>query len=361
MRRKIIGIAFLILTCAFCFQAFAQGPKKGKKAMGSSSKSIETHLILQPRFQAFDNSKTGVSGSEFYIRVAKLAVKGQVSENVSYFVGLLTNNLGKAGNTEIDVQLSDAWMEYTASEMLKLDVGMMKLPFTRHMQQNVKRIHGMDFHNFFMVNTGAYMHRDIGIMARGLLANRKVDYRVALTNGKPHDNTKTGDKHFRGVARIGYNFFDAEEDLFVAGTYLGKKKILTCGISLDVEPGVGGVNNNSMHKSYAFDAFADIPIDDNGVVANFNYIKMNEGTDRVKGFGVWGDLGYRIQKVEPLVAIEYYKPDKGDKGKRLAILPGINLWLDGYSTNVKAEFGLTKMNDAPKWDKTFLIQTQIAY
>jgi len=198
-------------------------------------------------------------------------------------------------------------------------------------------------------------------MGRGLVLNNKIDYRLAMVNGKEEAGVLGGDKHQRYVGRLSYNVFDAEPEMYLVGTYLGKRKILTLGVSMDVEPGVGGSDGKSLHKRIVIDALADIPMGKNGVVATFNYYIFNEGTMRPKGTGLWCDLGYRIEKVEPLVAIEWYKPDSGDKGKLLAILPGINYWIKGYEANIKTEFGWTKRNNAEEWDKTIIIQSQIGF
>lgn len=367
MKKRLVGLTIFLLTLVISSSLFAQAKKRAKdfalKKSTANSKSFKTCLILQPRFYWFDSQskKSKSSGSEFYIRLARFTLRGQVSNKINFFFGLINKDFGRAGDNTVSAILRDAWIEYDFSEAFKINAGLMKLPYSRHMQQNFKRLHGLDFHGFFLANTGIFNHRDIGIALRGLLAKQKIDYRLGVVNGEQIAGKIGGDKHLRYVGRLGFNVFEAEPEYFWAGTYLGKRKVLSFGVSFDMEPGVGGSDGKSLYHGFAIDAFADIPVGHNGIVASLNAYKFNEGTARMKGSGLWGDLGYRIKKIEPLIGIEWYKPESGDKGKRVAILPGLNYWINGYSANVKAEFGLVKLNNAEKWDKTFIVQSQLAF
>lgn len=352
MYRRIF--ALIVLSLMFMsLDVFAQAQKAP-----AINKSIKTCVYIQPQFYTFDSQKSQSDGAEFFIRRAKFVFKGQLNKNIKLLVGLLSKNFGRAGDTKVNTELKDAWIEYGFSKALKLNVGLIKLPFSRHTQQAGRTLHGLDYHSSFLVNTGIYGHRDMGMVARGLLLKNKIDYRLALVNGKV--DASGADKHLRHVGRLGFNFFDAEPEYFWAGTYLGKRKVLSFGVSWDLEPGVGGSNGTSLHRRIAFDALADIPMGENGVVATFNFYHFNEGTKRPKGKGLWADLGYRIKKIEPLIALEWYQPDSGDKGKRLAILPGLNYWIKGHAANIKAEFGLIKLDGADEWDKAFTLQSQLA-
>lgn len=366
MKMRIMSLIILLLTLCISSNSFTQEKKRtkvpdGRKGAIVKSKSLRTCFILQPRLYSFDLQNGKTTGSEFYIRLAKLAFRGQLSKDIKFFFGIVTKNLGLAGDNTVNASLKDAWIEYHFSKALKVNVGLIKLFFSRHMHQNFRRLHGLDFHGYFLANTGKFQHRDIGVMLRGSLANDKIDYRLALANGKQITGKLGGDKHLRYVGRLGYNVFEAEPEYFFAGTYLGQKKVLSFGVSFDMEPGIGGSDAKSLYHGFAFDAFADIPMGPNGIIATLNVYKFNEGTTRKKGIGLWGDLGYRINKIEPLIALEWYKPESGDKGKRTGILPGINYWINGYSANIKAEFGLVKLNNADEWDKTFIVQSQIAF
>lgn len=106
-------------------------------------------------------------------------------------------------------------------------------------------------------------------MVRGLLLDNQVDVRLAIVDGIeynkeviPPDTTvlTNEDDMPRFVGRIDYNVFDPEPGYFWAGTYLGKKKVLSFGLSFDLQPGVGGDEGDELYYAFAFDAFADIPM-----------------------------------------------------------------------------------------------------
>ena len=92
--------------------------------------------------------------------------------------------------------------------------------------------------------------RDMGVMIRGFLFKKQLDYRIAMTNGVtngvtvaathgPGGHRRTAEcPRFSG--RLAYNVFDAEEGFFLGGTYLGKKKVLSVGFAYDYQPGVFG-------------------------------------------------------------------------------------------------------------------------
>lgn len=302
--------------------------------------------------------------TDFYLRRVRLLFTGQITPKIKFFIGTLNGDMGKDGNMTSRTMIADAWMEFTLSESLTINAGLLKLPFSRHMQQTGAKLHGLDFHGAFLKRYGGIGHRDFGVMARGLLFNKKLDYRIALVDGLeyapgvPAVNKKD---NLRIVGRLGYNVFDAEPGYFLAGSYLGTKKVLSFGVSFDLQPGVGGNTRDDLYSAIAFDAFADIPMGENGIVSTLNIYSFGAGGMVPKGSGMWIDFGYRIKKIEPLIALEFYSPANGNAGKRNTILGGINWWIHGHNANIKFQFGTEKLNGADKWTKTATIQGQIFF
>jgi len=199
----------------------------------------------------------------------------------------------------------------------------------------------------------------------------KMDYRVALLDGIeyiPRDPDATTpvepinkNDNLRLVGRVAYNVFDPEPGYFWAGTYLGAQKILTFGVSFDIQPGVGGEDGESLYSAFAFDAFADIPMGKNGIVSTLNFYSFSAGGAIPEGHGLWADFGYRFDKIEPLIAFEWYFPSEGDAGKRSAILAGLNWWIHGHNVNIKFQFGTEKVNGVDDWANTAIIQGQLLF
>lgn len=138
--------------------------------------------------------------------------------------------------------------------------------------------------------------------------------------------------------------------------FLGKKKVLSFGASFDIQPGVGGDEGDEL-----FYAFADIPMGENGIASTLNAYYFSPDGIIPEGFGLWGDFGYRMKKIESLIAFEWYKPDEGDQGKRQAVLGGLNWWIYGHNVNIKLQFGVDKLNGADEWTKTAIVQSQVFF
>ena len=360
---------FAILAAAVCLLCFTADARAAKIKI-SDSAFLDIHGYMQNWLHMpFDQGPS--FKTDFYLRRVRLLFSGQIAPNVNFFIGTLNGDMGKNGDMSSRTLIADAWMEFVIGDYLKINAGLLKLPFSRHMQQTGAKLHGLDFHGSCLKRYGGIGHRDMGIMARGLLSNKKIDYRIALLDGReyapgnpdatpPKPDTNKNDS-LRLVGRVGYNVFDAEPGFFWAGTYLGTKKILTFGASFDIQSGVGGENGDELYSAFSFDAFADIPMGKNGIVGTLNFYSFGAGGMVPKGHGLWADFGYRIDKIEPLIAFEWYSPNEGNAGKQRAILGGLNWWVHGHNVNIKFQFGAENLNGADEWTKTAVIQGQLFF
>ena len=361
MKKLISIVAFVVFLVCFTANAGAA------KITISDDAFLDIHGFVQGwLYMPIDHEgKEPAIISDFYLKRVRLLFGGQIAPNVKFFIGTLNGDMGKDGNMSSRTLIADAWVEYIISDRLKVNAGLLKLPFSRHMQQSGAKLHGLDFHGSFLKRSGvAIGHRDMGVMIRGLSSNKQIDYRLAVVDGKeyvPGDPSTNEDDMPRFVGRIGYNAFDPEPGYFWAGTYLGKKKVLSFGASFDLQPGVGGDEGDELFYAFALDAFADIPKGENGIVSTLNAYFFGPGGIIPEGCGLWGDFGYRIKKIEPLVAFEWYEPNEGDTGKRQAILGGLNCWTHGHNVNVKFQLGINKLNGADEWTKTAIVQSQVFF
>ena len=180
----------------------------------------------------------------------------------------------------------------------------------------------------------------------------------------------TGDEVDEGTTEtIRGQVADADNSLYNASTYLGKKKVINLGVGFDVEPGyVDSEGNDMTHMSFAFDGIIDIPMDDNGLVVNFAALQYGEGSAVGKGMGGWLDAGYRIGNIEPLVGYDTYMYDDDFFGEEKAdykrILGGVNWWMKGHMSNLKAQVSLLDITNADgdqEWKPSVVIQSQAAF
>ncbi|MBU1433153.1 OprO/OprP family phosphate-selective porin [Myxococcota bacterium] len=367
-------------------------------------KTLKIIGIVQPRMDMnLDSTPVAGSGDEkgpvttdFYIRRFRLITEANIHKNIQVRFNLHSNDIGLPGKYNPAMFVGDAYIEYKASKNLLINFGILKLPFLRHMMQGAAGLHGMDFHGFILKEPAGVKgamtnlpHRDNGIMFRGLLANKKIDYRIAIVDGWEYnpgvaagaDGSGGAPAHNeedmpRMVGRIAYNLFDATPEYYLAGTYLGKKKVVSFGVSFDLQPGVGGDDGKKMYSAFGGDLLVDLPMGKNGLTLTGNFGKFGEGGPMPGdkgGMGMWADLGYRIGKIEPLFAFEQYIPDneeeKNHKGEHQAMLFGLNYWAKGHAFNIKAQFGMVKdgvgTGDGEefegKFKKHLFIQSQVRF
>ncbi len=312
---------------------------------------------MQPwAYLPIDTEEGGVT-PDLYLRRAFFFVNGKPSEKTSFFFGGMATNLGKAGEPNLTFNVIDAWFEYNHSTAFNLDVGFFRVPFTRHHLVAGSKLHGLDFHTAFIKQSGIASLRDVGIQARGLVMDEHLEYRVAVMDG---GEPNTINAVPRLMARATYHVFDADKGLKVWASHQGQKKMLSFAGAVDLEPSAGA-DGDELSWSAAFDALADLPMGDNGIVATATYQIHGPNGSMPEGMGCWGDLGYRIGKIEPLVATEWYQPSEGDTGQLLAMMGGVNWWARGHKANVKLQGGASQVDGSDSWSPEVILQGQFAF
>jgi hypothetical protein len=78
--------------------------------------------------------------------------------------------------------------------------------------------------------TDSRVGRDYGVRLRGYVLDEKLEYRFGVYQGQRGTDSTNG---FRYAGRLAYNFFDPVKGYYYAGTSLGKKHILSVGVSAD--------------------------------------------------------------------------------------------------------------------------------
>jgi hypothetical protein len=84
-----------------------------------------------------------------------------------------------------------------------------------------------------------------------------------------------------------------------------------------------------------------------------------------QGMGVLFDCGMQLGQFEPLVAVDWFKPEgaKDLDGAMLGAHLGLNYWLKGHNVNIKADLGLIKAagKELGHADRVGLLQTQLLF
>jgi len=306
-------------------------------------------------YAGIDTEEGGVA-PDLYLRRAYVIVNGQPTKKTTWYFAALASNLGKAGDpATLAVNVSDAWFEYKHADAFILTTGVFRVPISHQELVGGSSIHGLDFHSAFVTQPTPISMRDVGVQARGYLLDQHVEYRLALFDGSEPNPLNAPP---RVVARACWHALDADTGLTVKGAYLGKKKMLDIGASFDLEPVTAA---EELAWAAAADVFADVPLGENGITATAEF--QLHGPDGVipEGMGAWGDVGYRIRKVEPLVAAEWYQPAEGDAGQRLALMGGVNWWIREHDATLKLQGGATQKDGADTWAPEIIVQGQVVF
>jgi len=379
------------LTVSFLAAALALAALPGSARAAVDLKVSDDYFVklgflTQPWVQLTSDpsSKTDLA-SDFYIRRTRVILSGQVSKWVSFFMETDIPDWGKGGKWTPSLFVQDVFVTGEFGEQFKLDVGMILPPFVHQLRQGAGNLHTLDYHTALAKWMTGKVWRDTGVEARGLLFDRKLDYRVSITNGVvgPVDDIP------RFTGRLAYNVFDAEEGFFLGGTYLGAKRVLSIGAAFDVQP--DAIDGGGTYYAFGGDVFWDLPMNDgdrlsgqidfvyyNGVAGKKGRVDaqnqpvMNGGAQIMDdvmldttGMGLLFDIGYAFGAWEPVIAVDWYKPKDASelKDQFLGLHVGLNWWFQGHAANLKFDAGLIKDAGEEFGDaaRVFTIQTQLLF
>jgi hypothetical protein len=380
--------------------ALASAPADALVTVHESDKAtMKLGFMMQPQLHFTQHGTTEDGfGIDPYIRRARLMMYGKVGENVNFFMETDNPNFGKNGDWSGNSFIQDAFVEFNMGKPLKVDVGMLLLPFAHMSFQSATSLLTMDYHGGMIKYSTSKVWRDAGIMVRGSVANDKLDYRLAITNGvenqfgsyladdgtgtmveTPYAEALNPADLPRVTARVNFNAFDTEDGPGAGGFYydgiylkenengklISAKKVLSFGAAVDYQANAlyDADGETTRWMGVAADAFWDLPMGDkkhslNGQVDFFMY-NMGDGHAQ-NGMGVFGDIGYRVHRVQPLVSVEWFDWTEGDDLDWISAYGGVNWWYMGHTANVKLQAGGTKIGDG-EFGIAAALQSQLAF
>jgi len=357
----------------------------------NGSASLKVGLLLQPQYEAIGSADAQHSGTSnnLFIRRTRLLVGGTLFKNFEYFFDTDAPNLfhttpdGSGAKTSQGIVVQDAMATWKAYEdMVKFDAGYMLTPGAHNALQGAGTLLGLDYFSNSFRHTDVFnaqtqpVGRDAGIEIRGLLLDNHIEYRAGLFQGYRKPQTAppmgggTGDvasqNMFRFAGRIQINLLDAETGFFYAGTYLGKKKIVSVGGALDMQSG---------YHHWAVDGFADLPLGPGTLTAQVNFSKWNGNTflppnammaaPLPNQTAIMAEAGYRFDGIglAPIVKFEQLNFANSDAantrfGGGLGWFPyGHNINLKAFFTNINAK---PAMGDSHSYNQ-FQLQWQLYF
>ncbi|NLR62464.1 hypothetical protein HGH93_30510 [Chitinophaga polysaccharea] len=326
----------------------------------------------QTGFSAPSNDKTAKDWNKgFSVYRARVLVGGQLTKKASFFMETeIPSPIGIQSNGEKNVKVApiilDAQLEYTFNPAFQLIAGMQLVSNNRNGLQGAAGLMANDF-TFFQYPYNLFANsplqgnfgRDLGINARGFLANDKLEYRLGVFTGRNVD----GGAPLRTVGRVAYNFLDAEKDYYYAGTKLGNGKTLAWA---------AGVDAQANYYNLSTDVFFDHPLGNAGSItlnAAYQYMTGGTQTDSKYSFATlipkqnvqFLELGYYFKKskLQPWIRYENQdvnadaaqtgavKPANFDKLKSSTVMGGgLNYFFNGTGTNLRLSYTARTYNVA---------------
>jgi hypothetical protein len=337
-----------------------------KNDIGNGS-TLKVGLLIQPQFQSLGSTALDGNSYNLFIRRTRLLVAGTLFGAFDYFFDTDYPNLFLAANegptataaatttkATPGMNIQDAFITWKAlGDLLKVDAGYMLPPMAHNAVQGAGTLYSWDYFAFTFLSTAntllgssaSPVGRDLGVQLRGLLLDGHIEYRLGLFQGvrNPETPSALGDtattvganNFFRATGRIQINLLDAEPGFFYAGTYLGKKKILSLGLSGDTQ---------SSYHYLAGDIFADLPLGPGVFTAQVDVAHWTGGTfiPLAKETAVMGEAGYNFDAVHlsPIVHVEHLWGGTSPGGitsvDQTRAGGGLAFWPYGHTSNLKA-------------------------
>ena len=388
---------------AFCIVTLCRvaAPLAAVHFDGPGSTSLNLGFLVQPQLDvSIEPDGTPNQDVRFdpFLRRTRIYGFGQVTSNVSFFFQTDIPNVGRLGDWSPRLEMQDAFVEFDVHPAFVLDAGLVYTPFSHAGMQAAHNLLGVDYPSFAVQgpavllgpNGGEFRNnfngRDFGLMARGMLLDGHLEYRVALTQGvaKGLGNAPlTLNPHAwpRATGRLTYNFFEAEGSSDITGYFYGgshledredgalisPKRIVSVGGSASYQrQAVPTLTNTAAdYKGYDVDVFVDLPMMDGTQSLNgqVNFYYYDQATVFGPSIAVFSEAGYRFGRIQPTLGWEYlhYK-DSGIGGDTNYWHVGANYWIAGHVANVKLDAGARTVN-ARNNEVAFAarLETQVAF
>ena len=349
----------------------------------SDGSSMKLGILLQPQYSAVSSSTLDGMNHNIYLRRTRILLGGTLFGRIDYFIdtdypNLFLDNVNTApagmpatnAKATPGLNIQDAFATYKAlGDTLKVDVGYMLPPLAHNAVQGAGTLYGWDYFAYSFQQGNSFgssaspVGRDVGVQLRGLVLGGLLEYRAGLFQGLRQAATPTespGRNFFRTTARVQVNLFDPETGFFYAGSYLGTKKVLSFGASLDFQD----------HYYYvAGDVFADLPVGPGLLTGQLNVIHLDGGETLValpKQTAEMGEVGYGLPGLDlsPIVRFEHIgfsgasaNGTASSDSSRYGI--GAAYWARGHTVNLKLFYTRIAEDGAARGTNQINLQAQL--
>jgi hypothetical protein len=375
--------------------------------------NLELGFRLQTQFLSSTNSQADAEDDheeKFLLRRARIRLGGSVTKWVKFFiqVGSDSQEDGSVGDAEV----IDGFINLHLLEQAQIIMGEHMAPAGRqHLTSsaammaidrpgitNYNLTWGLDGGAVF--NTAVFddgnldlsgdgnVNRDIGATLFGSTSFSEkfhAKYYVGGYTGIQFMNNAEDKERVTG--RVQLNFFEPEPGYYNLSTYLGAKKTVAIGASIDHQQRIARdtiTNDNVNYMWYAIDAFADIPVGPGSITfeAGYSNLDLEDSTSlrdsasgppknakETEGKGFYVQSGYYFENLnlQPWALFErWYSDASDDVGSWSAWRAGVSYFIKGHNANIKVGFEQFRADEkiggtADKNIESFLIGFYVSY
>lgn len=310
-------------------------PATAQWQVGDDKTNVKFGILVQPRAEMIDGDDTA---QNLFFRRLRLIAGGKLNDKITFFIDTDVPNLGKgegAGGTKNagDIFFQDVALMYQYSPDQYVDAGMLLPALSHHGGQSAASQLATDYSPYAFLASGpttSRVGRDYGVRLRGYVAGDHLEYRAGVYQGVRGPGSSNS---LRFAGRLVYNVFEAEKGLFYGGTYLGKKKVLSFGASIDTQ---------EEYSTTAVDMYWDQPVGagGNAVVVQADWMN-HDGDTFLPSFPeqniliVEGGYYFGGSKLLPFVQYSTRDFDAATGVDEEKMLVGLGWMLDGHGRNVK--------------------------
>ena len=188
------------------------GKEKSLALGGFVHANFESGSAPDARFAGLNN--------RFLLRRARLFVTGTFAENIAFKLESDFGNNSIAAKTGLSGQLTDAYLSWTKYPAASLRLGQFKTPFGYEQLAADTKIYTIERS---LPNDSLTLGRQVGAMAYGDVADKRVSYSVAAYNGTGANVSSNDNQKFLWVARVSGTLLEAQ--------MAGKKVKVTSGMN----------------------------------------------------------------------------------------------------------------------------------
>jgi hypothetical protein len=319
------------------------------------SSKLKLGLLVQARAEALDTSDGADTSQNLFLRRFRLLAGGSLGERWSFFIETDSPNLGRGEvdgtKNASDLFVQDLVVTYRASDALFLDAGQLLIENSYNSNQSAASLMTTDYGPYTFVDNGPLderVGRDYGVRLRGYLAGDHLEVRAGLYQGQRGDDS-THSLRFTG--RVMVNVFEAQKGYFYQGTSLGKKKILSFGVSYDTQEG---------YDALGADAYLDLPLGGgDGLTLQADWVRF-DGGDFLPAFPRQETLlleaGYYVARarLQPFVQYSERNFDPLSLADQEKAQAGLAFYFDGHGRNLKLSWGRYSVDGGPDRDEVWI-------